>query len=120
MNQVHTPIQGRVRALRRLGLPLTYSLKQSAGSGKSTVSADGIWIYALSQTLREWISSRLSSPTSAGTVPKPLFLLLWNRWSRKRGGGVPRTRRSLQGDDEFVLFFAQSGEWTEAVIWFML
>ncbi|EGL19147.1 MULTISPECIES: Ig-like domain-containing protein [unclassified Paenibacillus] len=46
MNEVHTPIQGRVRALRRLGLPLTYSLKQSAGSGKSTVSADGIWIYA--------------------------------------------------------------------------
>ncbi|MEC0249586.1 Ig-like domain-containing protein, partial [Paenibacillus chitinolyticus] len=43
---VNTPIRGRVRALSRLGLPLTYSLKQSARYGISTLSADGIWTYA--------------------------------------------------------------------------
>ncbi|MFS0838243.1 Ig-like domain-containing protein [Paenibacillus sp. 1P03SA] len=42
---MNTPVQGRVRALSRLGLPLTYFLKNPAKHGNSTVSADGIWTY---------------------------------------------------------------------------
>ncbi|SEG42957.1 Ig-like domain-containing protein [Paenibacillus sp. UNC499MF] len=42
---MNTPVQGRVRALSRLGLPLTYSLKNPAKQGNSTVGADGIWTY---------------------------------------------------------------------------